>query len=1102
MPVIPLFVSSTFRDFHRERDILVASVRPALDDLVRSFGCRVEIIDLRWGVAAADVDEDNDSRQGRVLDVCLHEIDRARPLFVGLVGDRYGWVPPRGRAIRAARAASLDVDVEGKSVTALEFEHGTVTNADTQGVFFIREFVGTPPAGFADPDPGPVAALRFRVMDLCASGSGAAHSYSLGVQGDGTIDYQPFERLAIEVLGAAVIDRARQIGIVAEDPHNVAERLFFEDRATTVAGRDDLIDDVVDAVRSGSSVCLLGPSGVGKSAVWCRAVEGLRRDGRVVVVPVGAATGLTSEQGVIGRLARQLDEAAPPDLDRDALGAWWRAVVARHQDVIVAVDGIDGLDVGEARERLRMLIGVSARVLTSTTDHTQASHLAQDGVRTVAVTPFAKQSVPEVVAALANQIRRILPAAAVSLLAREDRSPLWLALAVGELAALDEEDFVDVDVGADPIEELSRLVVATVGALPSDLSALLDRQIDRLEARFGRTDTLNVLSALTLSRSGLAPVDLGLIAQVDELTVAGIRHGFGGMIVERGTDRRLGFAHGAAKEAVEKRALHSRQYRIQLHHRIAWCLGNISDEDPLRKDDVLWHWMHVEDDPTAVAEVAGHINSQWILRYNGDGIRTGRVIGQAVAEGISLAAPIAQLLSDGVLYLAQALRERLIRGAPPEALPTVAQQVLTRARRLRPDPGIPRNRNHSPDLAVIESLRAAATVSDPATALELHGELVGLANEREAGYEGLGVVLADMARQIGGVEGRQMMRQALTEAERKVVGRVGKSARNGPTWLVDITAWSTLCVVLERSVLAGVEDADVTAERILRYCRTLAQVVRENRGLQRNLAGALAFAASRSGAEATTRRQEAMEIALRLLADDPGDDEARSLLSRIAHHDDGFDDSSGYLLEIQAWPYMYVDDDAAARTMWEESVAIARRLADDDPADSFAQARYAFRIRSLGRESDDHTAARCLLAALDALERALTIDSRDKLGRSELTELPYEFSRCSHATTEMHVRAAELSRRLLDDDPEWIGPHISLAERCAAFLLRNGAARDAAAHYCEVAELVAAAPDPHHLYGEDYRRKIIAALKAAAARLRWRDAKLLMRSVNAVAVLQ
>lgn len=63
-------MSSTFRDFHGEWEVLVSSVRAALDERIRPLGCRVELVDLR-----------------------------------------YSWIPPAARAARVAQQAGLDVDV-------------------------------------------------------------------------------------------------------------------------------------------------------------------------------------------------------------------------------------------------------------------------------------------------------------------------------------------------------------------------------------------------------------------------------------------------------------------------------------------------------------------------------------------------------------------------------------------------------------------------------------------------------------------------------------------------------------------------------------------------------------------------------------------------------------------------------------------------------------------------------------------------------------------------------------------------------------------------------------------------------------------------------
>ena len=44
-------------------------------------------VDLRWGVT------EEQARRGEVLPICLAEIERCRPYLIGLLGERYGWVP-------------------------------------------------------------------------------------------------------------------------------------------------------------------------------------------------------------------------------------------------------------------------------------------------------------------------------------------------------------------------------------------------------------------------------------------------------------------------------------------------------------------------------------------------------------------------------------------------------------------------------------------------------------------------------------------------------------------------------------------------------------------------------------------------------------------------------------------------------------------------------------------------------------------------------------------------------------------------------------------------------------------------------------------------
>src|SRR5947209_7845201 len=85
--VVRVFVSSTFRDMQVEREELVKHVFPRLRKLCEARGVVWGEVDLRWGIT------DEAAAEGRVLPICLAEIDRCRPFFVALLGERYGWVP-------------------------------------------------------------------------------------------------------------------------------------------------------------------------------------------------------------------------------------------------------------------------------------------------------------------------------------------------------------------------------------------------------------------------------------------------------------------------------------------------------------------------------------------------------------------------------------------------------------------------------------------------------------------------------------------------------------------------------------------------------------------------------------------------------------------------------------------------------------------------------------------------------------------------------------------------------------------------------------------------------------------------------------------------
>jgi hypothetical protein len=86
-----LFISSTFNDFRREREVLQTKVFPHAKEYASSQGYTFQPIDLRWGVSnEAQLDQ-------KTLELCLSEVRACKshihPNFLIMIGDRYGWIP-------------------------------------------------------------------------------------------------------------------------------------------------------------------------------------------------------------------------------------------------------------------------------------------------------------------------------------------------------------------------------------------------------------------------------------------------------------------------------------------------------------------------------------------------------------------------------------------------------------------------------------------------------------------------------------------------------------------------------------------------------------------------------------------------------------------------------------------------------------------------------------------------------------------------------------------------------------------------------------------------------------------------------------------------
>ncbi|MCL2771632.1 MAG: DUF4062 domain-containing protein, partial [Firmicutes bacterium] len=116
-----VFISSTFKDMHAERDYLVKYVFPELTEWCNERKIRLFDIDLRWGVT-----EEDSMKNKLATEICLKNIDKCRPFFLCFQGQRRGWVPEEADIPESTLKAypKLKAEIGKRSVTEMEILHG------------------------------------------------------------------------------------------------------------------------------------------------------------------------------------------------------------------------------------------------------------------------------------------------------------------------------------------------------------------------------------------------------------------------------------------------------------------------------------------------------------------------------------------------------------------------------------------------------------------------------------------------------------------------------------------------------------------------------------------------------------------------------------------------------------------------------------------------------------------------------------------------------------------------------------------------------------------------------------------------------------------
>jgi nephrocystin-3 len=313
---VRVFVSSTFRDMQAERDYLAKVVFPELRDRMSKRNLHLVDLDLRWGVT------EEEAEQGKVLDVILGEIDRSRPFFVGLLGERYGALPDKIPE-DTKRVYPWLKDYEGYSFTSLEIVYGVLRNPELtkHACFYFRDPELTkqiPELRRIDyvaenqHSESQLANLKNKIRCTCSQ---IMENYPCrwDEQNSKVVDLEIFGQKVLEDLWNAICEEYPNEA-PESDPVVVERQMheaFVEERSFLHVGRIDQARLLTHYVQGNDPrpIVITGESGCGKSAFlanWYRQYTAEHPDDFVLAYFLGASPDSTNHFRLLLNMCQEL----------------------------------------------------------------------------------------------------------------------------------------------------------------------------------------------------------------------------------------------------------------------------------------------------------------------------------------------------------------------------------------------------------------------------------------------------------------------------------------------------------------------------------------------------------------------------------------------------------------------------------------------------------------------------------------------------------------------------------------------------------------------------------------------------------------------------
>ena len=529
---IRIFISSTFRDMQAERDYLITKVFPSLRKYCEERDVNLFELDLRWGIS------EEEAKQGKVFEICLKEVIKTKPFFIGLLGERYGWIPAEEERKAMADNTVVFEDfpwvseklIEGTSITEIEIMEGVLRSKEKMNAYFyFRSPRIETPQEFRE-KKGSHEEKKLSTLKK------SLHEQSV---------YSVKEYDSIEALGSfvekdfkALVDELFPQGSLSPfEKERLRQRIFLKGKTGVYVPNKELNAALEDFTKSDkSAVVITGASGMGKSALlanWIKerqdkstaeavcTVEALNE--KIIYHFIGASQSEGDYRKIINRLADEVRDIF--SISTDAAVSAQSSIEDKNaqsgfsaeeelqtvlfslpeiEKLIIVLDGIDLLDDTENAKLLNWILPYPSNVkmiFSALPDDRSMEAFERRACQCINIEALKPDSRKQIVTDYLRSFSKALAPSQVNQIASDAKTENPLVL----LSILDELRIFGVH------EKLDERINHYLGAPDSEsVFALVLKRIEEIFADKNTQKNIakDILSLIAVSRNGLSETEI------------------------------------------------------------------------------------------------------------------------------------------------------------------------------------------------------------------------------------------------------------------------------------------------------------------------------------------------------------------------------------------------------------------------------------------------------------------------------------------------------------------------------------------------------------------------------------------------------------------